>query len=171
MSKDLQDNVCKREIFDAIYNKYAKSIHDFLYYKYGSALHPQDKMQEAFIKLWENCKKVTPSKAKSFLFTTANNLTINEYNHQKVVLKFKERPQRTINHETPEFVLREKEHRIKIENAIAMLTEAERVAFLLNRVEGKRFKEVAALLDISVKAVEKRVYGALKKVRTQIDGI
>jgi RNA polymerase sigma-70 factor (ECF subfamily) len=52
-----------------------------------------------------------------------------------------------------------------------MLTEAERVAFLLNRVEGKRFKEVAALLGISVKAVEKRVYGALKKVRTQIDGI
>ena len=171
MNKDLQDNVCKKEIFDAIYTKYAKNISDFLFYKYGSHLHPQDKMQEAFIKLWENCKKVTPSKAKSFLFTTANNLTINEYNHQKVVLKFNERPQKIVNHETPEFVLREKEHKKKIENAIASLTEAERVAFLLNRVEGKRFKEVAALLEISVKAVEKRVYGALKKIREQIDGI
>lgn len=171
MPKDLQDNVCKREIFDAIYLKYSKSIHDFLYYKFGASLYPQDKMQEAFIKLWENCKKVTPSKAKSYLFTTANNLTINEYNHQKVVLKFNETPKNRINNETPEFVLREKEHKLKIENAIAALTEAERVAFLLNRVEGKRFKEVAALLDISVKAVEKRVYGALKKLREQIDGI
>ncbi len=171
MNKDLQDTVCKKEIFDAIYTKYSKNIHDFLYYKFGSALHPQDKMQEAFIKLWENCKKVTPSKAKSFLFTTANNLSINEYRHQKVVLKFNERPQNLINNETPEFVLREKEYKIEIENAIASLTEAERVAFLLNRVEGKRFKEVAALLDISVKAVEKRVYGALKKIREQIDGI
>ncbi|EDM44735.1 RNA polymerase sigma-70 factor, ECF subfamily protein [unidentified eubacterium SCB49] len=171
MNRELQDNVCEKEIFDAIYLKYAKNIRDFLYYKYGSHLHPQDKMQEAFIKLWENCKKVTPSKAKSFLFTTANNLTINEYNHQKVVLKFNEQPQKTVNNETPEFVLREKEHKIKIEQAIASLTEAERVAFLLNRVEGKRFKEVAALLDISVKAVEKRVYGALKKIREEIDGI
>jgi RNA polymerase sigma-70 factor (ECF subfamily) len=41
----------------------------------------------------------------------------------------------------------------------------------MNRVEGKRFKEIAALLDISTKAVEKRIYGALKKLREDIDGI
>ncbi|MCT4630945.1 sigma factor-like helix-turn-helix DNA-binding protein, partial [Winogradskyella sp.] len=57
------------------------------------------------------------------------------------------------------------------QNAIANLTEAQRVAFLMNRVEGKRFKEIAALLDISTKAVEKRIYGALKKLREDIDGI
>ena len=56
-----------------------------------------------------------------------------------------------------------------LENAIAKLTEAQRVAFLMNRVEGKRFKEIAELLDISTKAVEKRIYGALKKLRKDID--
>ena len=39
---------------------------------------------------------------------------------------------------------------------------------MMNRVEGKRFKEIAALLDISTKAVEKRIYGALKKLREDI---
>ena len=51
---------------------------------------------------------------------------------------------------------------------MANLTEAQRVAFMMNRVEGKRFKEIAELLDISTKAVEKRIYGALKKLREDI---
>ena len=66
------------------------------------------------------------------------------------------------------FLLQEKEYAKKLENAIAKLTEAQRVAFLMNRVEGKRFKEIAAQLDISTKAVEKRIYGALKKLREEI---
>ncbi|MCB0436428.1 MAG: RNA polymerase subunit sigma-70, partial [Mangrovimonas sp.] len=43
--------------------------------------------------------------------------------------------------------------------------------FLLNRIEGKKFKEIAELLDISVKAVEKRIYGALAKLREDIEEI
>jgi len=39
----------------------------------------------------------------------------------------------------------------------------------MNRAEGKRFKEIASILDISVKAVEKRIYGALKKLREDIE--
>jgi len=89
--------------------------------------------------------------------------------HQKVVLKHSKKPQRHSTNETPEFVLQEKEYHQKLQNAINNLTEAQRVAFLLNRVEGKRFKEIAELLGISVKAVEKRIYGALKKLRLQID--
>ena len=67
--------------------------------------------------------------------------------------------------------MEEDEYRQKLEQAIANLTEAQRVAFLMNRVEGKRFKEIAALLNISTKAVEKRIYGALKKLRQDIDGL
>lgn len=171
MNKPLQDNICESQLFERLYKKHAKNLHDFLYYKYGEHLNPQDKVQEAFIKLWQNCSKIEPAKAKSYLFTTANNLMLNAYAHQKVVLKYNKQPQKYSTNETPEFVLQEKEYHIKLQNAISNLTEAQRVAFLMNRVEGKRFKEIAELLDISVKAVEKRIYGALKKLRTEIEGI
>ena len=59
----------------------------------------------------------------------------------------------------------------KLQNAISNLTEAQRVAFLLNRIEGKKHKEIAAMLDISTKAVEKRIYGALKQLRKDIEDI
>ncbi|VAV85327.1 RNA polymerase sigma factor RpoE, partial [hydrothermal vent metagenome] len=63
------------------------------------------------------------------------------------------------------------EYMKKLQNAIANLTEAQRTAFLLNRIEGKKHREIAELLDISTKAVEKRIYGALKKLREDIEGI
>lgn len=169
MSKPLHDNICEEFLFERLYKKHSKDLHDFLYYKFGAHLNPQDKVQEAFIKLWQNCEKIAPSKAKSYLFTTANNLMLNAVAHEKVVLKFSQKPQKHSTNESPEFVMQEKEYHIKLQNALSQLTDAQRTAFLMNRVEGKRFKEIAELLGISTKAVEKRIYGALKKLRETID--
>ena len=171
MKQPLQDHICEERLFESIFKKHSKNLHNFLYYKFGEHLNPKDKVQEAFIKLWQNCSKVSPDKAKSFLFTTANNLMLNAVAHQKVVLKYEKRPQKTATIESPEFLLEEKEYHEKLQKALSNLTEAQRVAFLMNRIEGKRFKEIAELLDISTKAVEKRIYGALKKLREDINGI
>ena len=171
MNKDISDNICNESIFSSVFNKYSKDLHDFLYYKFGESFSPKDKVQEAFIKLWQNCSKVSPSKAKSFLFTVANNLMLNEAAHQKVVLAYQKRAPKHYTNESPEFLMQENEYMQKLQKAISNLTEAQRSAFLLNRIEGKKHKEIAALLDISTKAVEKRIYGALKKLREDIDGI
>jgi len=171
MSKELFDNICEEHLFTSIFNKYSKSLHDFLYYKFGDQLNPKDKVQEAFIKLWQNCAKVTPEKAKSFVFTTANNLMLNEVAHQKVILKYAQTKPKQYTNENPEFLMQENEYMKKLQNALSNLTEAQRTAFMMNRVEGKKFKEIATLLDISTKAVEKRIYGALDKLRKDIEGL
>lgn len=168
MEKSSHKNSCSESFFSTFFNKYVKDLHSFLYYKFGERLNPEDKVQEAFLKVWQNCHKIPTDKAKSYLFTTANNLMLNEVSHQKVKLKYQEIPKNEFTNESPEFLLEEKQYLDKLEKAITNLTEAQRVAFLLNRVEGKRFKEIAEILNISVKAVEKRVYGALKKLREDI---
>lgn len=168
MKKDIVENICNETLFSSIFEKHSKNLHDFLYYKFGEEFNPKDKVQEAFIKLWENCGKVSPSKAKSFLFTVANNLTLNETAHKKVVLKHQQTKPKSYTNETPEFIIQEKEYMQKLQNAISNLSEAQRVAFLLNRVEGKKHREIAEQLNISQKAVEKRIYGALKKLREEI---
>ena len=40
-----------------------------------------------------------------------------------------------------------------------------------NRIEKKKYKEIAELLDISVKAVEKRIHQALLVMRKEIGNI
>lgn len=171
MSKELYDNICEEHLFSSIFNKYSKNLHDFLYYKFGEQFNPKDKVQEAFIKLWQNCAKITPDKAKSFVFTTANNLMLNEVAHQKVVLKYAQTKPKHYTNENPEFLMQEDEYHKKLQTALSNLTEAQRTAFMMNRIEGKRFKEIAKLLDISTKAVEKRIYGALDKLRKDIEGL
>ncbi len=171
MVKKLYDNICNESIFSAIFIKYSKSLHDFLYYKYGEDLYPKDKVQEAFIKLWDNCKDVPFEKAKSYLFTVANNSILNDIKHRKVVLNYQKSKPKKYSVESPEFLMEEQEYMQKYQKALSNLTEGQREVFLLNRIEGKKHKEIAELLDISTKAVEKRLYGALKKLRKQIEGI
>ena len=171
MAKPLKDNVCEERLFSKLYNEYATHLFNFLYYKFGDQLQPQDKVQEAFVKLWKKCKDVPPNKAKSFLFTVANNLMLNEYNHQKVVLKYQQKQTKKVNHQDPQFLVEEKEYLEKFQNALAKLTEAQRVAFMMNRTEGKKHKEIAEILGISRKAVEKRIYSALKKLREDLKEI
>lgn len=168
MSKPLKDNVCDEIMFSSIFNKFSKEIHNFLYFKFGERLNPKDKVQEAFIKLWQNCAKVTPNKARSYLYTVANNMMLNEAAHQKVVLNYQRIPSKESTNEDPEFLLEQQQYMEKLQKAIANLSEAQRTAFLMNRIEGKKHREIAELLGISTKAVEKRIYGALNKLREDI---
>lgn len=155
------DSVCKEAVFKKLYDMHAKNLYDFLYYTFGSELDHEDTVQEAFVELWKNCKNVSYAKAKSYLFTIVANRTRNLVKHQKVVLAYQQKPTKTETHITPEFQMEEQQYLEKFQYALSRLTEGQRTAFMLNRVEGKRHKEIAELLGISRKAVEKRIYSAL----------
>lgn len=83
----------------------------------------------------------------------------------------KDTPALDITNQSPEYLLEEEEFKQKLQNAIASLTTAQREVFLMNRIDGKKYKEIAELLDISQKAVEKRMSGALKTLKAQIENI
>lgn len=161
-------NVCEEEVFNNLFKIHSKDLYKFLYYKYGDDNNPKDLVQEAFIKLWSNCAKVPAEKARAFLFTVANNQMLNELAKKKTVIKYAQEKPKSYTHETPQFKLEEDEYLNKLQNAIESLTEQQRVAFLLNRIEGKKHQEIAEMLGISRKAVEKRIYTALDTLREKI---
>lgn len=165
------DCICKEEIFQSLFKRYAKDLHNFLFYKYGPDCNPKDLVQEAFLKLWDNCENVKEEKAKSFLFTVANNLTLNVISKQKTILRYQNEEQSSITSESPQFILEEKEYMNRLQDALNSLTEDQRVTFMLNRVEGKKHKEIAEMLGVSRKAVEKRIYTALAILKSKIEGI
>ena len=169
MSKSLHQDICDKIRFSKLYEKYAQSLSNILFYKYGDLLNPADKVQEAFIKLWENCAKIKPETAKSYLYTTANNMMLNAVKHQKVVLKYQQVKPKDYTNESPEFILRKKEFLKRFERVLSQLKEEERVAFLLNKVDGKTHKEVAEILGITKKVAEHRIYGALNKLKDELE--
>lgn len=167
---NIDKNVCEKDVFDDIFRIQSNDLHDFLYYKFGADNSPEDLVQEAFMKLWENCKDVLPEKARSYLFTVANNLMLNTLSRKKTVLNYQQQKP-VYNIETPQYLMEESEYMNKLQNALEELTEDQRVTFLLNRIEGKKHMEIAEMLGISKKAVEKRIYTTLIILRKKIGDI
>ncbi|MBK5213292.1 MAG: sigma-70 family RNA polymerase sigma factor [Flavobacteriaceae bacterium] len=165
------ENVCNENTFNLLYEAHGKPVWRFIYFKCGDTAQADDLVQEAFLKLWQNCAKVTKEKAKSFLFTVCNNAFLNEVAHTKVVLKHSKIQTDRTNFHSPEFLMEETEFNEKLKNSIENLTEAQRTAFLLNRIEGKKYTEIAEMLNISVKAVEKRMSQALATLRKEIGNV
>jgi RNA polymerase sigma-70 factor (ECF subfamily) len=164
------DNVCEEKVFNAIFKSNSKTIFNYIYYKYGNEEKAYDAVQEAFVKLWENCAKVAPEKAKAFVYKVANNLYLNVLKAEKVRLKYADKAPKT-SQESPEFLMEEKEFKEKLDRALNSLPENQRTVFLLNRIDGKKYAEIAEMEGVSVKAIEKRMHLALKTLRAQIDGI
>jgi len=169
MPKDIHKDICNKSLFSTLYQKHAQNLHDFLYYKYGAQNNPNDLMQEAFVKLWENCSKVVPSKAKSFLFTIANNLMLNALKHEKVVLKYQKIQPKEYTHESPEFLLEKEQYLQQYQQVLSSLTEDQRVAFTLSKIEGKKHKEIAELLGVTQKVIEYRIYSAFTILKKQLN--
>ncbi|MFD2589018.1 RNA polymerase sigma factor [Croceitalea marina] len=164
-------NVCEEQIFSSVFKANSKTIFNYIYYKFGNEEKANDAVQEAFVKLWENCAKVTPEKAKSYLYTVANNLYLNVIKAEKVRLKYADMYSNSISNESPEFVLEEKQFKQKLDKALNTLPENQRTTFLLNRIDGKKYAEIAEMEGVSIKAIEKRMHLALKTLREKIDGI
>lgn len=164
-----KNNICKEKVFNGLFKSYAKGLHDFLYYKYGAGNHPDDIVQIAFEKLWKNCKNVLPEKAKSFLYTVANNQMLNSIARKKTVMNYTLQKPKEYTIESPEFLLEEKEYHDCLKQALEELSEKQRVTFLLNRIEGKKHQEIADMLGISKKTVEKRIYTALNILEEKLD--
>lgn len=166
------DGVCEESLFSSLFKKHVKVLRNYLLYKFGDSEKANDVAQEAFIKLWENCADVPQEKAKSYLYTVANNAALNKIAHKKVVLAYaKNASPKGHTFENPEFLLEEEEFKAKLQDAIGRLSEGQRTAFLLHRIDGKKYHEIAEMLDISVKAVEKRISGALVSLRKEVEFI
>jgi len=96
---------------------------------------------------------------------------LNELAKKGTHLAYSKEPQKQHTHESPHYVLEENEYRERLERALAELSPEQRAALMLNRVEGKKHKEIAEMLGISQKAVEKRIYTALSILRDKIGEI
>ena len=131
-----QSDTCDEIIFSSFFKSHVKALRKFLFYKFGNVNQAEDVAQEAFVKLWQNCASVPLEKAKSYVYTVANNSSLNEIAHQKVVLKYEKNfTGLDKTNESPEYILEEKQFQSKLLKAIENLNEKQRIAFLMHRID------------------------------------
>ncbi|MCI6213223.1 RNA polymerase sigma-70 factor [Bacteroides heparinolyticus] len=127
-------------------------------------------IQDMMVGIWERRKDIAiESSLNGYLFRTVQNKCVNHIDrlrlHERVHSFLACNRQKLF--EDPDFYVVE-ELTQKIEDALKKLPEKYREAFVLNRIEGKTYNEIAATLGVSSKTIDYRIRQALKCLRDEL---
>lgn len=156
--------------FEHAFDLYYTSVRNFLYYKTSQSGLAEDIAQDAFVKLWEKRENIDKSSIKAYVFTIANNLAINHLKRDQLKFKFLKLQGDKKDIKTPEYLLEMQEFDEKLQAVLAKIPDGAREVFLMNRIDDLKYREIAEMLGISMKAVEKRMSRALAIIREHISG-
>lgn len=160
--------------FDRIYKIYYPKLVRFANTYLLSIFDSENLVQDIFLQLWEHRDNILYAEnINAYLFTIVKNRCIDSLRSIK-----KGKTSRLSDVERQELDLKLysleafDEHGFTVEelekiirNAIASLPEGCRRIFLLNRMRGLTYKEIAERLDISTNTIEGQMSVALRKLR------
>lgn len=127
-------------------------------------------IQDMMVGIWIRRKDIViDSSLNGYLFRTVKNKCFNHIEkcrlHEQVHTLIASNWQSQF--EDPDFYVVE-ELTQKIEEALAKLPETYRIAFVMNRIDGKTYNEIATILGVSSKTVDYRIQQALKNLRIEL---
>lgn len=143
-------------------------IRNYVYYRSGDKELATDIAQETFLKVWEKQFEIQNNNVKGLLYKMAGNLFSSNYRHNKVEMKFRLAMKHDNYQTSPDEQLQFKELASNYEVALAEMPEKQRTVFLMSRIDKLKYNEIAESLNLSVKAVEKRMSLALAYLKTKI---
>ncbi|MEI8225572.1 MAG: RNA polymerase sigma-70 factor [Bacteroidota bacterium] len=157
--------------FDVLYKKYSKRLYKFGYSILKSPEEAENLTQDVFLNLWENRHKVKKdSSIKYYLFTIAYNSAISVIRKKTREHEFVEylKSLQEINEEPVDMELEYNELTNKLDEIIKALPPRQKEVYLLHRVEGLKYNEIAERLYISVNTIENHMSRALKTIREKL---
>ena len=157
-----------KEQFKTLFDLYFEDIRRYLYYRCGDTSISTDLAQDTFMRIWEKQMDVQPDRDTGLLYKIAGDLFVSHTRRERLRNEAPEEIRFEQSGQSPEEVLQLSELQKKYERVLMMLPENQRVVFLMSRTEELTYQEIATRLSLSVKAVEKRMSGALSRLRKEL---
>ena len=127
-----------------------------------------DIAQDVFMKLWQKGLDFQEPGTKNLLYKMAADAFISQYRKEQVARNYEQSVELNIETNDPQKQLEYNEMHQQYLNVLAEMKAKQREVFLMNRTEELTYKEIAERLDLSVKAVEKRMSQALSFLRDKL---
>lgn len=150
-----------KEEFKFLFDSYFDPVRSYLVYRGAEKEQASDLAQDVFLKVWEKKMNIDTNTALRLLYKMARDMFISQYRRETLEMSYKASLDYDTTDFSPEEHLRYKEMFSRYTKALAMLGEKHRTVFLMSRMEGLKYNEIAERLQLSVKAVEKRMNIAL----------
>ena len=158
--------------FEKIYQLYSLRLFGKLMNLVKSEAQAKDILQEVFLKLWEHRQSIDLEKSfRSYLFKITEN-KVYDFFRQAARDKIKEQQlilSSTTDYSFIEYCKADKENLQTLNKAIDELPPQRKQIFSLCKLEGKSYKEVSELLNISVSTISDHIVKGTKSVRKYFD--
>ncbi len=154
-----------KEEFKLLYIKYFDSIRNYIYYRSGDTEIAVDIAQETFMKIWQKQYKYHEKKSKSLLYKIAKGLFVDFFRRQKIKTEYLQELKFNLKNKDSENYVEYLCLKNNYEKSLARLPEKQRIVFLMSRKDELRYDEIAERLNISKKAIEKRMSLAIATLK------
>lgn len=158
--RELQQS--KEKALNILFDKYFQDLCFYSFQITKSKELTEEVVADVFIKIWENRKKALILNLKSYLYKSVKNRSLQAIKtikvHQQIDDNQQEQFLQTVNFESR---IIEKELLGHVISIINKMPKQRRIIFQLNRFKGLKYKEIAEVLDISVRTVQNQMIAAV----------
>jgi RNA polymerase sigma-70 factor (ECF subfamily) len=165
-----QEVILKKK-FEALFREHFTGLCYFARKYTGDLDSAREIVHTVFIRVWENRSEFDWDKpVKSYLFTSVYNRSMNFIRDNKKFLNHEDAYHQNLVIDESAYSdhLETAELEENIRKALLKLPDKCREVFELSRFEGKKYTEIAAHLNISVKTVETQMSKALHILKTEL---
>lgn len=165
--------------FAALVDRHQRSLINFFYHLCWDRQSSEDCAQEVFLRVYSHLDTYEPqAKFTTFLFRIARNLWIDRARSAAVHGKPVSLDGRgdggegrslgeRVASESPEpsEILAREEQQAALRRAIDQLPEEQKAVVILSEIEGMKYQEIGAILDVPVGTVKSRMHTAMERLK------
>ncbi|MDR1183017.1 MAG: RNA polymerase sigma-70 factor [Bacteroidales bacterium] len=155
----------ERQAFTALFYLYRDKLLSYLLCITGSIEDSEDILQDVFLIIWLERENIgIIENINAYIFKIAKNKVID--NFRKLSKKESFMPDIIIDmvEETPEDILLDKEKHLILQEAVNQLSPQQKKVYQLHREQGKRLKDIAEEMNLSLFTVQNHMSQALKNI-------
>lgn len=154
--------------FKELFNMHFDAIRRYIYYRCSDSELASDIAQDLFTKIWEKNKQVNPLKDKALLYKMASDMLVSRMRRKKIEVNYTNSVIIEKSSDLPDKDINIAQLKTSYISALSEMTENTRITYLMSREEDMKYHEIADILGIGVKAVEKRMSAALEILRKKL---
>ena len=159
--------------FEALFRQYYTPLRLYAASITGEPDVAEEIVEELFYVFWKDREKLEIfHSVKNYLYRSVRNRSIQYCEHQDVKRRYQDAILSVpvnIASPDPQEQIEYKELQQIINRTLEKLPERRLHIFRLHHTEGKKYSEIASLLSLSVKTVEKEMTRALRTLRKEIE--
>lgn len=153
--------------FEEIYHTYKEPLAKNLLRLLRDEALAQDALQDLFMKVWQGRERIDPDKSfRAYLYRIAQHLVVDYYRKAAADGRLQAAMLRD-THMVPslEDQLVDREQLQIVQHLIDQLPEERRTVFTMHKIEGRSYKEISELLNLSPAAIGKHIYHTNRLIR------